>query len=123
MTTCRSSRQRDARCWSEARRCCCRIWQLDLRAALRACSMRFFDWPAPDSVGYQDSISIVIVEHNLDLVLALAGKGDQESWFKTCRCGDCGYIGRMPVSSPDLKAFLLATPFFGGLSDASLDLL
>ena len=28
----------------------------------------------------------------------------------------------MAVSSPDLKAFLLATPFFGGLSDASLDL-
>jgi len=29
----------------------------------------------------------------------------------------------MAVSSPDLKAFLIATPFFGGLSDASLDLL
>lgn len=29
----------------------------------------------------------------------------------------------MAVSSPDLKAFLLATPFFGGLSDASFDLL
>ncbi len=29
----------------------------------------------------------------------------------------------MAVSSPDLKAFLLATPFFGGLVDASLDLL
>ena len=29
----------------------------------------------------------------------------------------------MAVSSPDLKAFLLATPFFGGLSDASCDLL
>jgi CRP/FNR family transcriptional regulator, cyclic AMP receptor protein len=29
----------------------------------------------------------------------------------------------MAVSSPDLKAFLLATPFFGGLSDASLDFL
>jgi hypothetical protein len=29
----------------------------------------------------------------------------------------------MAVSSPDLKAFLLARPFFGGLSDASLDLL
>ena len=29
----------------------------------------------------------------------------------------------MSISSPDLKAFLLATPFFGGLSDASLDLL
>lgn len=29
----------------------------------------------------------------------------------------------MTVSSPDLKAFLLATPFFGGLTDASLDLL
>src|SRR5436190_16949192 len=29
----------------------------------------------------------------------------------------------MAVSSPDLKAFLVATPFFGGLSDASLDLL
>ena len=27
----------------------------------------------------------------------------------------------MAVSSPDLKAFLLATPFFIGLSDASLD--
>jgi CRP/FNR family transcriptional regulator, cyclic AMP receptor protein len=29
----------------------------------------------------------------------------------------------MAVSSPELKAFLLATPFFGGLSDASVDLL
>ena len=29
----------------------------------------------------------------------------------------------MVVCSPDLKAFLVATPFFGGLSDASLDLL
>jgi CRP/FNR family transcriptional regulator, cyclic AMP receptor protein len=29
----------------------------------------------------------------------------------------------MAVSSPDLKAFLVATPFFGGLSDASLDLM
>ena len=29
----------------------------------------------------------------------------------------------MVVSSPDLKAFLSATPFFGGLSDASLYLL
>jgi CRP-like cAMP-binding protein len=29
----------------------------------------------------------------------------------------------MTVSAPDLKAFLLATPFFGGLTDASLDLL
>src|SRR5262245_519800 len=29
----------------------------------------------------------------------------------------------MAVSSPDLKAFLVATPFFGGLSDSSLDLL
>ena len=28
----------------------------------------------------------------------------------------------MAVSSPDLKAFLVSTPFFGGLSDASLDL-
>jgi CRP-like cAMP-binding protein len=29
----------------------------------------------------------------------------------------------MIVSSPELKAFLVATPFFGGLSDARLDLL
>jgi CRP-like cAMP-binding protein len=29
----------------------------------------------------------------------------------------------MAVSSPDLKAFLIATPVFGGLSDASLDVL
>ena len=28
----------------------------------------------------------------------------------------------MAVSAPDLKTFLLATPFFGGLSEASLDL-
>jgi CRP-like cAMP-binding protein len=33
------------------------------------------------------------------------------------------YIWRMAVSSPDLKARLVATPFFGGLADASLDLL
>src|SRR5262249_61238560 len=32
------------------------------------------------------------------------------------------YIPAMAVSSPDLKAFLLATPFFGGLSDAGGDL-
>ena len=29
----------------------------------------------------------------------------------------------MAVSSPDLKAFLVSTPFVGGLSDAGLDLL
>lgn len=29
----------------------------------------------------------------------------------------------MVVSAPDLQAFLLATPFFGGLADPSLDLL
>jgi len=29
----------------------------------------------------------------------------------------------MPVATPDLKAFLVSTPFFGGLSDSSLDLL
>ena len=29
----------------------------------------------------------------------------------------------MTVTAPDLKAFLLATPFFGGLTDAGLDLL
>src|SRR5690242_21895050 len=40
-----------------------------------------------------------------------------------CRCRAREYIATMAVSSPDLKAFLLATPFFGGLSDASLDLL
>jgi CRP/FNR family cyclic AMP-dependent transcriptional regulator len=40
-----------------------------------------------------------------------------------CRRCEREYIGAMAISSPDLKAFLLATPFFGGLSDASLDLL
>ena len=29
----------------------------------------------------------------------------------------------MAISSPDLKAFLLGTPFFGGLSETSLDLM
>ena len=33
------------------------------------------------------------------------------------------YIRVMAGSSTDLKSFLVATPFFGGLSDASLDLL
>src|SRR5262245_59255714 len=33
------------------------------------------------------------------------------------------YIGMMAVILPNLKAFLRDTPFFGGLSDASLDLL
>jgi CRP/FNR family transcriptional regulator, cyclic AMP receptor protein len=37
--------------------------------------------------------------------------------------GEREYVRLMAVSSPDLKAFLVATPFFGGLSDASLDLL
>src|SRR5580698_7016795 len=40
-----------------------------------------------------------------------------------CRRWVREYIWLMAVSSPDLKAFLIATPFFGGLSDASLDLL
>src|SRR6266496_1486651 len=47
----------------------------------------------------------------------------RERRFRTCRFREREYIGSMAVSSPDLKAFLLATPFFGGLSDASLDLL
>jgi CRP/FNR family transcriptional regulator, cyclic AMP receptor protein len=33
------------------------------------------------------------------------------------------YIRLMTMSSPELKAFLAATPFFGGLSDVSLDIL
>lgn len=37
--------------------------------------------------------------------------------------GRGAYPSVMVVSAPDLKAFLLATPFFGGLSDPSLDLL
>jgi CRP/FNR family transcriptional regulator, cyclic AMP receptor protein len=44
------------------------------------------------------------------------------------RAGDAStlkreYIQLMAVGSPDLKGFLVATPFFGGLSDASLDIL
>ncbi len=45
-----------------------------------------------------------------------------QAW-PACRRWAPAYISSMAVSSPDLKAFLLATPFFGGLSDASLDLL
>ena len=37
--------------------------------------------------------------------------------------GRGAYPRAMAVSAPDLKAFLLATPFFGGLSDPGLDLL
>ena len=43
--------------------------------------------------------------------------------FAACRRWEREYIGAMAVNSPELKAFLLATPFFGGLSEASLDLL
>src|SRR5262249_47506693 len=44
-------------------------------------------------------------------------------FWPACRCRAREYISAMAVSTPELKAFLLATPFFGGLSDASLDLL
>lgn len=37
--------------------------------------------------------------------------------------GDGAYSCAMAVGAPDLKAFLLATPFFGGLPDPGLDLL
>jgi CRP-like cAMP-binding protein len=37
--------------------------------------------------------------------------------------GDGAYPRAMIATAPDMKAFLLATPFFGGLPDASLDLL
>ena len=43
--------------------------------------------------------------------------------WPACRRWEREYIKSMAVSSPDLKAFLIDTPFFGGLSDASLDLL
>ncbi len=43
---------------------------------------------------------------------------------KAIKCREVPEPGSpMAVSSPDLKAFLVATPFFGGLSDANLDLL
>jgi CRP/FNR family cyclic AMP-dependent transcriptional regulator len=46
----------------------------------------------------------------------------RKAW-PACRRREREYIRAMAVSSPDLKAFLLDTPFFGGLSDASLELL
>ena len=53
------------------------------------------------------------------------------AWFPCAARGRQGavksprrkYIGAMEATSPELKAFLVATPFFGGLSEASLDLL
>ena len=50
-------------------------------------------------------------------------RGDVPSVWPACHRWEREYIFSMAVSSPDLKAFLLATPFFGGLSDASCDLL
>src|SRR5918998_740471 len=47
--------------------------------------------------------------------------GSTKIWYS--RVPAAGYFRLMAVSAPDLKAFLVATPFFGGLSDASLDLL
>jgi CRP/FNR family transcriptional regulator, cyclic AMP receptor protein len=40
-----------------------------------------------------------------------------------CQQGRGAYAVAMTVGSPDLKAFFLSTPFFGGLSGASLDLI
>jgi CRP/FNR family transcriptional regulator, cyclic AMP receptor protein len=45
----------------------------------------------------------------------------RRAWLAAAGSGSI--LASMAVSSPDLKAFLLATPFFGGLSDASFDLL
>lgn len=42
--------------------------------------------------------------------------------WPSCRPRQRAYIDPMAACSPDLNAFLLATPFFGGLSEASLDL-
>jgi CRP/FNR family transcriptional regulator, cyclic AMP receptor protein len=53
---------------------------------------------------------------------AISGAGVTR-YGAACRCREREYITAMAVSSSDLKAFLLATPFFGGLSDASVDLL
>src|SRR5215472_3321465 len=49
-------------------------------------------------------------------------RSTRRAW-PACRSWGWEYIGSMIVSSPGLKAFLLETPFFGGLPDASLDLL
>jgi CRP/FNR family transcriptional regulator, cyclic AMP receptor protein len=43
--------------------------------------------------------------------------------WDTVKTWEREYIRLMAASSPELKAFLVATPFFGGLSDTSLDLL
>jgi CRP/FNR family transcriptional regulator, cyclic AMP receptor protein len=48
---------------------------------------------------------------------------DAQKPIRCCQVPGPGDITLMAVSSPDLKAFLVATPFFGGLSDSSLDLL
>jgi len=41
--------------------------------------------------------------------------------FSAAPQAELEYIAGMAVGSPDLKAFLAATPFFGGLATASLD--
>src|SRR3984893_15011265 len=61
-------------------------------------------------------------EPRLRLARSAADTPSHRAW-PACRRREREYIWPMAVSSPDLKAFLLATPFFGGLSDASLDLL
>jgi hypothetical protein len=70
--------------------------------------------------------SIALVQ-SLQFEASLSQKGRNRGSVRpvrpACRRWMPAYIGPMAVSSPDLKAFLLATPFFGGLSDASLDLL
>ena len=50
------------------------------------------------------------------------GDTSRRAW-PACRRWAREYMRSMAVSSPNLKAFLLATPFFGGLSDTSLELL
>jgi CRP/FNR family cyclic AMP-dependent transcriptional regulator len=53
----------------------------------------------------------------------LVSRYDDPTAVGRCNFREPEYIELMIISSPELKAFLVATPFFAGLSDASLETL
>jgi len=78
--------------------------------------------PAPQPLQRDDQAGLP-ARSSADAPAQLTYRRYVPSGLAACRRRERGYIRSMAVSSPDLKAFLLATPFFGGLSDAGLELL
>ena len=86
----------------------------------------FHDRPDGMNVGGISALfNDILVDYSAGKIgLRPKGQGVASARHKSWpRAGTRVLITPWPHSSPDMKTFLVATPFFGGLSDASLDLL